>query len=97
MTMKITAIILGVLLVILQVDLWFGEGSLIAMWRLESEIARQQRQNQRLQERNEALAAEVQDLKSGMEAVEERARSELGMVKEKETFYQIVDDSEQKE
>ena len=94
--MKITAIILGILLVILQVDLWIGEGSLTAMWQLESEMAKQERQNKRLQERNQALEAEVRDLKSGMQAVEERARAELGMVKENETFYQIVDDNDKK-
>jgi len=94
--MKVTAIILGILLVILQVDLWFGEGSLTAMWQFESETAKQERQNKRLQERNQALAAEVRDLKSGMHAVEERARTELGMVKENETFYQIVDDPQEK-
>ena len=78
------------LLAILQYDLWFGDGSLAAAWRLEESIVEQQRGNERLQLRNEALAAEVTDLKSGLAAIEERARSELGMIKEGETFVQIL-------
>ncbi len=97
--MKITAIVLGILLVILQIDLWIGEGSLASMWQLKSEIAKQKTQNKRLLERNQILEAEVydlKDLKSGMQAIEERARNELGMIKEGETFYQIVDEPAEK-
>ena len=79
------------LLAILQYDLWFGDGSLTAAWRLEQNIAQQQKENEQLQLRNDALAAEVSDLKSGLAAIEERARSELGMIKQGETFVQIVD------
>jgi len=80
------------LLAILQYDLWFGDGSLRAAWRLEQQITQQQQENTQLQIRNDSLAAEVTDLKSGSAAIEERARSELGMIKQGETFVQIVDD-----
>lgn len=90
--MKIIASILIVLLSILQYDLWVGEGSLTTAWQLEEAIADQKKENERLQARNDALAAEVQDLKSGLAAIEERARSELGMIKKDETFVQVVED-----
>ena len=83
------------LLAILQYDLWFGDGSLTAAWRFEERIVEQQQDNEHLQLRNEALAAEVTDLKSGSAAIEERARSELGMIKQGETFVQIVDENNQ--
>lgn len=79
------------LLAILQYDLWFGDGSLTAAWKLEQHILQQQNENDQLQWRNDALAAEVTDLKSGLAAIEERARSELGMIKKGETFVQIID------
>jgi len=79
------------LLVVLQYPLWFGSGGVLALWRLNREIAAQQADNLGLKERNAALAAEVNDLKQGYEAVEERARSELGMIKKGETFYQVID------
>ena len=60
------------------------------VWRLKRSVEAQQAENQRLRERNQALAAEVMDLKQGQEAIEERARSELGMIKEGEEFYQII-------
>jgi len=84
------------LLAILQYDLWFGDGSLTAAWRLEEKIVEQQQDNERLQLRNETLAAEVTDLKSGSAAIEERARSELGMIKQGETFVQILDQDSDK-
>ncbi len=89
MKILIAALFLSVL-AILQYDLWFGDGSLTAAWRLEKNIAEQQQQNAQLQVRNDALAAEVTDLKSGLAAIEERARSELGMIKQGETFVQII-------
>jgi cell division protein FtsB len=79
------------LLAILQYDLWFGDGSMMAAWNLEERIVQQKQENEQLQRRNDALAAEVTDLKSGLAAIEERARSELGMIKQGETFVQIVD------
>ena len=87
----LTVLLLGLLLV-LQIKLWVGHGSMVEVLRLEQTIADQQAQNDYLRERNAALDAEVQDLKQGVEAIEERARSELGMIKEDETFFQIVDE-----
>jgi len=91
MPTRYLAIFLAVLLILLQYDLWFGEGSVMSAWELEESIKIQQRQNARLTERNNALDAEVKDLKSGLQAVEERARSELGMIKEDETFFQVIE------
>jgi len=84
--------LLMVLLVYLQYRLWVGDGSLAEVWRLRGAVAEQRAENARLQERNQALDAEVRDLKEGLEAVEERARSELGMIREGEVFYQIVEE-----
>ena len=89
--MKSLIVVLLILLLGLQYRLWFADGGLVEVQRLEQRIARQQAENQRLRERNEALAAEVRDLKKGLEAVEARARSELGMVGEGETFFQVVE------
>ncbi|NOZ52884.1 MAG: cell division protein FtsB [Gammaproteobacteria bacterium] len=89
--MKTLITILIILLVLLQFKLWFGDGSVREVWRLETAIDSQQKKNALLQERNAALEAEVKDLKKGLEAIEERARSELGMIKKDETFYQIID------
>ena len=90
--MKILATGLIALLAVLQYDLWVGEGSLQAAWQMEKTIAEQQQENDRLRSRNDTLAADVQDLKSGLSAIEERARSELGMIKEDETFVQVVEE-----
>ncbi len=77
--MKILIAVLVALLLTLQYRLWVADGGLAEVYRLKQEIAAQEERNARLRERNEALAAEVRDLKKGMEAVEARARSELGM------------------
>ena len=79
------------LLAALQAKLWFGAGGLPDARRLEQTVREQRADNARLQQRNDALAAEVEDLKSGEAAVEERARAELGMVKPGETFYRVVE------
>ncbi|MDM8349293.1 cell division protein FtsB [Pseudomonas sp. sp1636] len=79
------------LLVGLQYRLWVGDGSLAQVTDLSRQIADQQGENQRLLERNRILEAEVMELKKGMETVEERARHELGMVKEGETLYQLTE------
>ncbi|MBA1148153.1 cell division protein FtsB [Ectothiorhodospiraceae bacterium WFHF3C12] len=79
-----------VLFVMLQVSLWFGDGSVPEVWRLQDAIADQQAENDTLRARNAALAAEVRDLKSGLEAVEQRAREELGMIREDEVFYRVI-------
>ena len=75
----------------LQYRLWVGEGSLAQVAELKEAIAQQQTENQRLHERNRILEAEVMELKQGMETVEERARHELGMVKEGETLCQLAE------
>ena len=74
----------------LQVKLWVS-GGMRDVWRIELAVRHQESENAKQQARNEQLAAEVSDLKEGAEAVEERARSELGMVKNDEVFYQVID------
>lgn len=71
----------------LQYRLWLGEGNLPSVWALETAIADQQAQNTQLQNRNQSLVAEVGDLRRGLSAVEERARNELGMIRQGETFF----------
>ena len=88
--MKAIVLILVVLLVLLQYRLWLGHGNLQEVAQLEQTKAGKIEENRRMQERNLALAAEVQDLKQGQEAIEERARSEMGMIKPDETYFQIV-------
>lgn len=82
--------ILLVLLVMLQVKLWLGDGGYRDVQRLRERVAEQERENAELQARNDLLRAEVEDLREGLEAVEERARSELGMIREGEEFYLVV-------
>lgn len=79
----------------LQYRLWFGEANLRQIWQLETQIEQQQVENARLIERNKRLEAEVQDLKQGLAALEERARSEMGMVQEGETFFQLIEPEEE--
>ena len=88
--MRTLLAILIVLLALLQFKLWFGEGGVASIQRLEQRVAEQEAENTVLQQRNRELEAEVEDLRQGLEAIEERARSELGMVKEEEEFYQVV-------
>lgn len=89
--MKIVIAVLLILLVALQVRLWLGSGGMSEMRRLEAALEAQREENARLEARNHRLAAEVHDLKEGLEAVEERARTELGMIGKDETYYQLVD------
>jgi len=84
-------LILLTLFLVLQYRLWFGRGNLGEVQDLEELKQEQIEVNQSLKERNQSLAAEVHDLKQGLEAVEEKARSEMGMIKNYETFYQIID------
>lgn len=88
--MKYFNILLLVLLVALQYRLWTGHGSLPDVWHLDELRGAQAAENRELEERNRSLTAEVLDLKDGLGAVEERARSEMGMIKRDETFYQII-------
>jgi cell division protein FtsB len=77
------------LLVVLHAQLWFGRGSLPNVSQLQAQLAEQNRQNQRALRANEQLAAEVRDLKDGLEMIEEKARSELGMIRSNEIYVQI--------
>ena len=89
--LRIIALLLFALLAWLQYRLWFGEGGASATASLQGKVERQGVENHGLQQRNEQLAAEVENLKSGESAAEERARSELGMIKPGETFYRVVE------
>ena len=87
--MKWLFAILLVLLAALQYRLWQGEGSLAHATQLEREIKQQQAENDRMRERNRILDVEVQDLRTGADSVEERARNDIGMIKKDETFFMI--------
>ena len=89
--MKPAIVILLTLLVALQHQLWLGDRGMPGVHRLEAAIEAQLEENARLEARNRRLAAEVHDLKEGLEAVEERARSDLGMIGRDETYYQLVE------
>ncbi|MEJ2455957.1 MAG: cell division protein FtsB [Candidatus Thiodiazotropha sp.] len=88
--MRLLIALLLLLLIVLQYRLWVGPGSLAEVNNLKQEIAQLREELVGLRERNSALQAEVEDLRSGQSAIEERARSELGMIKEGETFYQVI-------
>jgi cell division protein FtsB len=89
--MKILLTSLAIIFLSLQLQLWLGEGSVRSLSLLESELDDQQAANADLQARNRLLEIEVVDLKNGLEAVEERARSELGMIGDDEVFYLIIE------
>jgi cell division protein FtsB len=88
--MRVVVALLVVLLIFLQYRLWVGQGSLAEVNNLKQEINQLRKELVGLRERNHALQAEVEDLRSGQTAIEERARSELGMIKEGETFFQVI-------
>lgn len=92
--MRALLAILIVLLVLLQAKLWLGDGGYRDVQRLHERVAEQERENAELRARNEQLRAEVDDLREGLDAVEERARSELGMIREGEEFYMVVPEPE---
>ena len=89
--MKILAGILGALIVLVQYPLWLGKGGWLRAWEVERQVSAQKEKNAQLETRNAALEAEVRDLKQGTEAIEERARYELGMVRSDELFFQIAE------
>lgn len=89
--MKWLIAVLVTLLIGLQYRLWISEGSLSHRAALQEQIEKQQAENTRLRERNAVLAIEVDELKSGLSAIEERAREQMGMIKEGETFFMIID------
>lgn len=91
--MRALVVVLLVLVLMLQYRFWAGDGGMQEIWRLRQEVATQREENASLQERNRTLAAEVQDLKKGKSAIEERARTDLGMVGRDETFFQVVSGS----
>ena len=83
--------ILLTLLIVLQYDLWVGKASIAEVRELELALELQAAKNHHLQERNDALKAEVLDLKNGLDAIEERVRIELGMIKQNETFFHVIE------
>jgi len=89
--MRLIILCLAVLVVLIQYPLWLGKGGWLRVWDLDHQVQEAQKKNDELRARNAMLASEVQDLKEGTGAVEERARYELGMVKENEVFVQIID------
>jgi cell division protein FtsB len=84
-------IILIVLLVLLQYKIWLGDGGIPKILQLQEDVDTVQAQVDKLKDRNQALDAEVQDLKKGLDAIEERARSDLGMIAQDEVYYQVID------
>lgn len=88
--MRALTLIFVILIASLQYPLWLGKGSWLRVWDLNRQISAQKEANATLKARNDTLDAEVRDLKQGYAAIEERARSELGMVKQDEVFYQVL-------
>lgn len=91
--MKALTLIFVILIALLQYPLWLGKGSWLRVWDLSRQISVQQEKNNALKARNDTLEEEVRDLKSGRAAIEERARSELGMIKQDEVFYQVLENT----
>lgn len=89
--MRWLTLVFVLLIALLQYPLWLGKGSWLRVWDLSQQIDKQKESNATLKARNDTLDAEVRDLKQGYAAIEERARSELGMVKQDEVFYQVMD------
>ena len=89
--MKALTLIFVILIALLQYPLWLGKGSWLRVWELNRKVSEQQEKNTALKARNDMLNAEVSGLKSGKAAIEELARSELGMIKQDEVFFQVVD------
>ena len=89
--MKALTLTLALLIALIQYPLWLGKGSWLRVWEVDQQIRAQRETNRKLQARNNALEAEVRDLKVGLEAVEERARSELGMIRQDEIFFQVLE------
>ncbi|HRF13400.1 MAG TPA: cell division protein FtsB [Candidatus Accumulibacter phosphatis] len=89
--MRLLAVILLVLIALLQHPLWLGKGGWLRVWDVDRQLQQQKESNGKLEMRNAGLDAEVRDLKQGYDAIEERARFELGMVKQDEVFVQIPD------
>jgi cell division protein FtsB len=91
LAVRVAYCVLTLLLLVLQYNLWIGDGSIANVMSLQRAIEAQKQENERLRERNLALDAEVKDLKTASDAIEERARLELGMIREGETFYRVIE------
>lgn len=91
--MRALTLIFVILIALLQYPLWLGKGSWLRVWDINRQIAEQKERNAVLKARNDTLDAEVRDLKQGFAAIEERARTELGMIKQDEVFYQVIESS----
>ncbi|MFA7240439.1 MAG: cell division protein FtsB [Sulfuricellaceae bacterium] len=89
--MRWLTLLLVALILALQYPLWLGKGSWLRVWEVDRELAKQKQISQKLSARNASMDADVRDLKQGYEAIEERARSELGMVKRDEIFFQVLE------
>jgi cell division protein FtsB len=89
--MRVLAGILAALILLIQYPLWLGKGGWLRAWEVDRRLSAQKDTNEALERRNVALGAEVRDLKQGFDAIEERARYELGFVKPDEVFFQIVE------
>jgi cell division protein FtsB len=91
---KILSLVLTIFIVLLQYPLWLGKGGWFRVWEIDQQITAQRETNRKLQMRNAALDAEVRDLKQGYEAIEERARNELGMIRQDEIFFHVLEDND---
>lgn len=89
--MRVLAVVLLILIAAIQTQLWFGKGGWIRVWELDRQVDAQRAANEKLRTRNAALDAEVRDLKTGYDAIEERARNDLGMIRQDEVFYQVIE------
>jgi cell division protein FtsB len=89
--MRILSIVLAALIVLLQYPLWLGKGGWLRVWEIDRQVKTQKDSNARLRVRNDALDAEVRDLKQGYDAIEERARYELGMIRQDEIFFHVME------
>lgn len=88
--MRKLTVVLVVLIALLQYPLWLGKGSWLRVWQYSQQISAHEKRNEYYRQRNDTLREEVRDLKQGQSAIEERARSELGLLKEDEVFYQVI-------
>lgn len=89
--MRLIILCLAALVVLIQFPLWLGKGGWLRVWDMEQQVLAAQKKNDELRARNTKLSSEVQDLKDGTGAIEERARYELGMIKENEVFVQVLE------
>ena len=89
--MRALTIFFAALIVLLQYPLWLGKGGWLRVWEVDRQVRAQKDGNAKLRARNDALDAEVRDLKQGYDAIEERARYELGMVRQDEIFFHVME------